>query len=197
MNAAEIISMIVKHNLRIFSTADIITLSELKTDAATQTLRRLQAKGILGKIKRGIWVSRLNRNILPQEMLPYLTSPWPSYVSLESALSEWGILSQIPSILFGVTTGKGRPLKTPDGSFRIYHLQKNLFSDYFVKQAGMRRYPIATPEKAALDTLYFRYRLGGKPNFQGWDLEGLNRKTLRTLAKKYPLSIQQIVKNFF
>lgn len=193
MSATDIIHLFTKHQLRVFTTGDLATLSNLRMDAASQALRRLQTKGLVLHIKRGVWVSTIAQNILPHEILPFLTAPWPAYVSLENALSEWGILTQIPSVLHGVTTGKGFSLKTSLGDFRLYHLQQKLFGHFLIQQTSGRNYPIAEPEKAILDTLYLRYRLNRKPNLSGWDITAINKTKLKLLSKHYPQAVRQMI----
>ena len=45
---------------------------------------------------------------------------------------------------------------------------------------------MATPEKALVDTLYYR---GNLPVADELELEGMNRRTLIEMAKKFPSSI--------
>lgn len=195
MNAAELINLIINKKLRIFTTADFVMLTKMKRSAAGKSLERLSKRKLIARLKRGVWVSQLTKDVLPAEALPYLTSPWPSYVSLESALSEHGVVSQIPSVCHGATLGKPLRLRTPLGEFRIHHLQKSLFGGYQMKRVGPSSYPIASPEKAVLDTLYLRYRLGGRPNIREWDLSLLNRAYLKKLAKPYPISVKKFIKS--
>jgi len=196
MSTLELVNIIINKKLRIFTTADFIMLTQMKKSAACKALERLSKKKIIARLKRGVWVSQLAKDILPAEALPYLTLPWPSYVSLESALSEYGIISQIPTACHGITLGKPLRLKTPLGEFRIHHLQKSLFGEYQMKRVGSSIYFIASPEKALLDTLYLRYRLGAKPNIKEWDLSSINRARLKKLAKPYPLSVKHFIHSF-
>ena len=184
-------ALLLAHHLRVFTTGDVMMLTHLRKDAASHSLRRLEIQGVIQKIKRGVWISKLVQDLSPSEVLIHLTAPWPSYVSLESALAQWGIISQIPSVIYGVTAGKPMKCNTPLGVFHIRHINRRLFGNYIFQGSSAARYPIATPEKALLDTLYFRYRLGGKPNFKEWNWRKLDRKKLKQLARNFPLSIQQ------
>lgn len=194
MNTAQLINLILDNNLRIFSTADFIMLSRMKKTAAVKALSRLSQKGLVLHLRRGVWASKLVGDILPQEALPYLTSPWPSYVSLESALSEAGIVSQIPVACHGITLGKPLHVRTPLGEYRIHHMKKSLFGGYRLQRVNKGIYPLAHPEKALLDTLYIRYRLGGRPNFLEWDISILDLKRLKKISKPFPLSVRKLLK---
>lgn len=195
MNTAELINLIINKKLRVFTTADFVMLTRMKRSTTGKALERLSRRKLIARLKRGVWVSQLTKDVLPAEALPYLTSPWPSYVSLESALSEHGVVSQIPAACLGVTMGKPLRLKTPLGEFRIHHLQKSLFGGYQMKIADPSSYPIASPEKAILDTLYLRFRLGGRPNIKEWDISSVNGALLKKMAKPFPLLVKKFVKS--
>lgn len=193
MNTGELIKLLVDKKLRVFTTADFTVLTQMKKAAAVKALSRLFRRKLALRLKRGVWASQLLGGLLPGEALPYLTYPWPSYVSLESALSEEGIVSQVPLACHGVSRGKPLRLNTPLGEFRIHHLQKSLFGGYQFKRTGPSSYPIALPEKALLDTLYLRYRLGGRPNLKEWDLSRIDRNRLKKMAKPFPASVKRLV----
>lgn len=193
MTAADIMSLIAGKKLRVFTTGDMVTLTGMSRDGISHALKSLESKGLLWRVKRGVWVSRFAPDVLPQEVLLHLTAPWPSYVSLESALSEWGIVSQIPAVLHAITGGKPLRFQTPLGSFHIRHIDPCRFGHYVFRDSGRQSYPIAIAEKAVLDTVYFRYRLGGRPNYSEWNLRLLDKKRLLDLAKLYPISIRKIL----
>ena len=87
-------------------------------------------------------------------MASHLTAPFPSYVSLQSALYFHGIISQIPNVIYAVSVGRTRVFRTPLGTVSIHHLQPEFFFGFEVMEtAGVA---MATPEKALLDYLYLR-----------------------------------------
>jgi hypothetical protein len=45
--------------------------------------------------------------------LQLISAPDPAYISLQSALFHHGLIEQIPSILYAVTPGRPRRLRTP------------------------------------------------------------------------------------
>ncbi|HBQ20406.1 MAG: hypothetical protein A2Z91_05170 [Deltaproteobacteria bacterium GWA2_38_16] len=80
---------------------------------------------------------------------------YPSYVSLEYALSFFGL---IPEAVYSVTSVTSlRPIKyqTKAGNFTYRHLKKEMFWGYESQSEGMKEAMIACPEKAILDTFYF------------------------------------------
>lgn len=154
MNATEIISLLRTHNLRVFTTADLITLSGLTAVAASQHLLRLASRNIIVRIKRGVWVNNLTADFNPYEAVPFLRAPWPSYVSLHSALADHGVVQEIPHVIYAVTSTMPRRYSTPIGEFRFHHLPERLIWGFEVRQTGLGCYPLADREKAFLDLIY-------------------------------------------
>ena len=154
MSAAEIIGLLRKHELRVFTSADIITLSGLAPDAATQALNRLAAQNLVARIKRGVWVNKLVADLNPYEAVPFLRAPWPAYVSLHSALADYGVVEEIPHVVYAVTSTMPRRYSTPIGEFRFHHLPQALMWGFEVRQTGQGQYPVADREKAFLDLVY-------------------------------------------
>lgn len=154
MNASEIIGLLRKHDLRIFTTADIITLSGLTDAAAGQHLLRLASQDIIVRIKRGVWANRLAADLNPYEAVPFLRAPWPAYVSLHSALADYGVVQEIPHVIYAVTSTMPRRYSTPIGEFRFHHLPERLIWGFEARQTGSGNYPVADREKAFLDLIY-------------------------------------------
>lgn len=154
MNAAEIIGLLRKHALRVFTTADIITLSGLTDAAASQHLLRLASQDIIVRIKRGVWANKLAADLNPYEAVPFLRAPWPAYVSLHSALADYGVVQEIPHVIYAVTSTMPRRYSTPIGEFRFHHLPERLIWGFESRQTASGYYPVADREKAFLDLTY-------------------------------------------
>ncbi|MGM9750502.1 MAG: hypothetical protein ACI3ZH_05750 [Candidatus Cryptobacteroides sp.] len=79
----------------------------------------------------------------------------PSYVSLQSALSFYGMIPEEVIGLTSVTTLKTTHFDNPFGSFHYQNVKESLYFGYDIKMMeGGRGVLIATPEKAILDLLY-------------------------------------------
>lgn len=78
----------------------------------------------------------------------------PSYVSLESALSSYGLIPETVRIITSVSTRKTRSIQTPTGSFRYRSVRPHLFFGYLTLKGTKHSYSMARPEKALLDFLY-------------------------------------------
>lgn len=187
MNAAEIIGILRRHHLRVFTTADIITLSGLTDATATQHLVRLASQKIIVKIKRGVWVNALVQDLNPYEAVPFLRAPWPAYVSLHSALADYGVVEEIPHVIFAVTSAMPRRYSTSIGEFRFHHLPEHLIWGFEVRQTGSGQYPMADREKAFLDLIYLALTPRSPlqlPHKRGraWEL---NKEKLTVYAKRF------------
>ncbi len=152
--ATELLRRIQECRLRVFTTSDVLTLTGLARPAATQALRRLAVRGLIARIKRGVWVNLLVHDLNPWEAVSHLRAPWPSYISLYSALAEYGVFEEIPHIIYAFSSASPKPYQTRMGSFHIHHLPSRHIWGYEIKRVGESLYPIAEPEKAYLDLLY-------------------------------------------
>lgn len=81
----------------------------------------------------------------------------PSYISLESALSHYGMIPERVEIITSVASKKTQTFENKFAKFIYRHIKQNCF-DYFIAKndENNAQYVIATPEKAILDYLYFK-----------------------------------------
>jgi predicted transcriptional regulator of viral defense system len=135
---------------RVVTTNDATLALGVERSAATQTLKRLAAEGLLKKIRHGLWA--VDPALDPLHLPEYLTAPFPSYVSFQSALYLRGMVSQVPEVIYVASLAQTRRVKTTLGAFSIHRLAPTFFGGYETqKESGVR---LATLEKALLDTLY-------------------------------------------
>ena len=125
----------------------------------------------------------------------------PSYISLESALSFYGLIPEKVSMLTSVTTKKTMRFKNPLGRFVYQHVKPRIFRGF--KQVEMDRTMVfmAEPEKAVLDFLYlnlgrirppFGDQLLSSYRFQ--NLDALNSGRLREWSRLYQVKkLQRVV----
>jgi predicted transcriptional regulator of viral defense system len=79
-----------------------------------------------------------------------------SYVSLQSALSFYGLIPDVVQITTSVSTGRPERLETPLGTYEFRHLKTALLFGYRRMEVGEQRAFVATPEKALLDLIYLQ-----------------------------------------
>lgn len=124
-----------------------------------KSLQRMVKDGLLIKAARGIYVNALaagrNSSWIVEDIAKALRPGKLSYVSLESILSEYGVISQIPvSRLTVMTTGAGGTHETPFGTIEFTHTKRSvpdiLERTIFIKERPLR---IAKKQAAVTDLL--------------------------------------------
>jgi predicted transcriptional regulator of viral defense system len=114
-----------------------------------------QAAGAIMRVAKGLYVNPRARS-MPSDVLVTLASflrPWDSsYLSLESVLSDAGWISQIPSRMTFMTTGRSQTFKTPYGTLEFTHTAQKLDKwRHDVVFDEQRRILVATPARAYRD----------------------------------------------
>jgi predicted transcriptional regulator of viral defense system len=79
-----------------------------------------------------------------------------SYVSLQSALSYYGLIPEVVNVTTSVSTGRPERISTPLGIYDFRHLKTELLFGYRLLNLGEQLAFVATPEKALLDLIYFQ-----------------------------------------
>ena len=133
----------------VLRTADVAAILDIKIDHASHALSRLEESGHLVRIKRGLWAMAGKNDAF--QLAEHITAPFPSYISLQSALYFHGMISQMPASVYCVSPARTRIYRTPVGDFSIHHIPGEFFSGYETSENGVK---IAVPEKALLDFLY-------------------------------------------
>jgi predicted transcriptional regulator of viral defense system len=151
MTQVEALTKLERLNQPLFETRDLAALLKVERSNATQIATRLANAGLLVKVARGKWALR---NVNRFAVAEHLTSPFPAYISLQSALYLHGMISQIPSVTYAVSLARPRRYETPLGVFSVHHVEPHFFFGYETDETGSAK--IAVPEKALLDLLYFR-----------------------------------------
>jgi len=131
-------------------TADAAGCLGLSPGHASKLLSRLAEAGHVIRLARGLWV--VGEKTDPLALPECLTSPFPSYVSLQSALYYHGLISQMPGVTYAVSLARTRRFKTPFGVVSVHHVVPSFFFGFKTSDSGAVK--MATPEKALLDFLY-------------------------------------------
>lgn len=113
-----------------------------------------QKQGYIVKLKNGLYAFKDQiADLTSAEISGLLYSP--SCLSLEKALSIYGLIPEMVYATTLVTPKTTRQFKNRLGIFSYRHIKPNLFFGY--RQAKGKSYPylLAEPEKALLDHIYF------------------------------------------
>ena len=124
-------------------------------DFDRNNLTRWCQKGLLIKLRNQYYAFPEYRRV--PDFSRYVANQMyaPSYISLHSALSFYGMIPEEVVQLTNVTTLKTAKFENAFGSFHYQNVKPTMFFGYDIKtvQNG-RRLLLATPEKALLDLLY-------------------------------------------
>ncbi len=180
MRYFDLISELKKYKLVIFSLRDIENLfPEEKLKTLKNDLSRWVKAGRLLKLKRDLYEfvePGLESNIPDVYVANKLY--FPSYVSLETALSIYGLILGIAAQVTSITTRPTREFKNKHGSFSYRSCQKRAFSGYKLMQYEGFKIFIADREKALVDFIYFALRRTDSLNF---DEERFDKYILKKL----------------
>ena len=116
-------------------------------------MKRLADQGVLVRAARGVYVyphARSMPNDVRVGLIRFLRPRQLTYVSLESKLSEAGVISQVTTTLTCMTTGSPGRFDTPWGAIEFTHTDRPiaLGVDVHMRDDGVLH---ATVERAARD----------------------------------------------
>jgi len=114
--------------------------------------RNLNDEGIFIKIRNGFY---LVKDSFPSHFFIANKIYSPSYISLNAALSYYGIIPEAVYAVVSITTKISREFISPKGVFIYQRIKKSAFTGYGLQSIDKERVLIATPEKALADYLYF------------------------------------------
>jgi predicted transcriptional regulator of viral defense system len=181
-------------NLSYFKLQTIFSLSENRRTLRNQ-LVQWQHQGKVHKLKNGVYAlndddrkAPLSRGMISNVLYA------PSYVSLETALSFFGLIPERVAAVTAVTTRKTAVFRNDYGVFSYRSLKPDLFFGFeSIREGREGEAPpvlMASPEKAVLDKVYF------DPSFRADDgyflenlrlqnFEGLRISRLRDGARRF------------
>ena len=149
MTLLDALSTLASMGATVFATSDAAARLRVPNGHASVMLARLAASGHVIRLRRGVWA--LPNRVDPLALPEYLTAPFPSYVSLQSALYLHGMISQMPAVTYAVSLARTRRFTTPLGTVSVHHVQPAFFFGF--EEAGRAGGRLATPEKALVDFL--------------------------------------------
>ncbi|OGG15539.1 hypothetical protein A3D77_05855 [Candidatus Gottesmanbacteria bacterium RIFCSPHIGHO2_02_FULL_39_11] len=162
-----------------FTTADLEKITGLERNSLKVSLNRMVKKEILTRLKRGVY--QLSLNMIDVKKVANQLY-YPSYLSFETALSQYGILSQIPYTQTFATLNKSKKMTIWNTEVEFTQLKKDLYFGYQFENGIY----IAKPEKALLDDLYLVSRGKRTLNIEELDLRNISKNVLEEFAQKYP-----------
>jgi len=152
-------------------------------------LRRQQRRGLVEHVSNRIYINKLASDLSSRELVNLLRPE--AYISLESALAEWGVSTQSPSSLTCVTTGFPRKFQTESVRILYRRITKRLYWGFTKRRTRYGEYRIAEPEKALLDWVYLRRREGLSVILDEVSWSPIDKEKLLRYANRYPKSVRE------
>lgn len=149
MNQVEALQKIQRLGVPGFETRDVSALLRITPANASVILSRLAGRGFVRRLARGRWSIGAQAN--REQLVEQVAAPSPAYVSLQSALFRHGLIEQVPEVIYAVTLGRPRKIKTPAGTVSLHRMPPRLFGGFETAADGSK---VATAEKALFDLLY-------------------------------------------
>lgn len=178
LSQATIIKQLKQKGISLFTPSDFKKNFQIKKEnTAYKILERLTQKGILKRLIKKKYLFAFSE-CDDFQIANFLYSP--SYISLESALSFYGIITQFPYQITSITPKKTKTIRALGKEFSYSHIKPELFFGCEKKE----KFLIATPEKAFFDYLYLCSK--GLKNFErdDFDLKIINKKKFLFLLKE-------------
>lgn len=149
-----------KKGIKLFTPLDVQRFLGRSKVAATFLIHRLKKQGYIQSLKRGLY--KLSDETTPDLYLANKLYE-PSYISLEFALSYHRV---IPETVYEITSITSKATRRFEALGRIYSyrkIKKSAFTGYMIEKQQGLSFQIADPEKAFVDSNYFRLLDGLQP----------------------------------
>lgn len=173
-----------------FTIFDLSKILERKREDLYVFISRLVKAGVIKTILPGVY------RVTPKSVdLTFVANQlyYPSYLSFESALANYGLLNQVPHSLSFATTRKSKTVVLEGyQEVRYRHLKKELYFGY--ERTG--EIEVAEPEKALLDQLYLVSLGKASLDFDEINLWPVKKTKLKNYGKIYPKRTRQLLNKF-
>jgi len=139
------------------------------TNTTLINLKNWMNKDYLTMLRRGLYVLTETKNKI--DTMAFATKIYsPSYISLETALSFYGIIPEAVFTVTSVTTRKTKEFKTSFGNFSYQKIKQEAFGGFETKRQDTISFNLALPEKALVDFFYLNRNIlnGEREQFSGY-----------------------------
>lgn len=186
MKADELLDLLPKSNLAIFTEKDIERFIGKGKGYTALYLNRLVKRGKLTRIERGKYCLK-DANIF--EIAANVV--YPSYISMLAAFELHGITEQKPLTIDIVTTKRHKSLEFNGYNLLFHTIKRKFFSGFY--RINNQKIMCATPEKAIADSIYFK---NPSENYIYEALEnGLKKRIIDIRALQTFLNTMELTKN--
>jgi predicted transcriptional regulator of viral defense system len=167
-------------------TTGLLLVGDVDPSSLRRQLSRWVNDGRLVQLRRGLYLlAEPYRKVQPHPFLLANRLKPASYVSLQSALAEHGLIPEYVPVVTSVTTGRPGEKRTSAGTFLYKHVRRSGFFGYTSRDLGTWQAAfVAGAEKALLDLVYLT------PG--GDDMDYLRELRLQNMDRLNPTTLIQI-----
>ncbi len=194
----------IKDNLKDFIVFSVNDIFKIDRSFHRQRLSEWQKKGYIKKIAKRYYIFtdlKIDESVL---FLIANTIYHPSYVSLEMALSYYGLIPEGVYLITSITSKKRYTAHSILAQFDYYQVKPELIFGYQLMVCKNQNFKIAEIEKAVLDYFYSNPKIKSKEEFEGMrinkeifkekvDIDKLNRYLTQFNNKSLEERINQLI----
>lgn len=174
---------------KFFKTFSLPVFSAAQSGREAIQLARWVKAGRLVRLKRGVY-RFTDREVDEFSLAGYLYSP--SYISLETALNNQGIIPDVSAAVTSISPTTTKMIKTSRGNYYYAKIQPRLFWGWqIISDNHQVPYKIALPEKALLDWVYLR-KIRNLSSHR-INRENLNKSRLIKFTRQFPGWVRKVV----
>jgi predicted transcriptional regulator of viral defense system len=187
MKGLELLRMLRRIDKPYYTISDLEKVTTLPRSSLYVAIKRWVAAGILQKVAQGIYLP-MGKTVPLENIAAQLY--FPSYLSFESALAQYGILNLIPYSVTFATTRKTRKYTLNRREIEFRQIAPRLYFGFEMRNGVF----VALAEKAFLDEIYFVVRGSTNLDPDEIDLKKMSSKVLRDYSKRFPSNVQDYLK---
>jgi len=178
-STTDIIKILKEREIDVFSLDDFGRLLNIKNqNSLYKKISRLEKKEIIKKLIKGKYLFTYNKS---DDFRIANFTYQPSYISLESALSFYGIITGFPYKITSITVKKSRSFTFNQKDYLYSHIDPRYFWGFENKE----NFLIAEKEKALVDLIYFHSKGVRGFDREDLDISEINKKKLLLYAKQF------------
>ena len=183
LSTTETIKLLHSKEIPLFSLNELGSIFGIENrQTLYKKVQRLEKNKILKKLIKGKYLFLL-KPTADFTMANFLYAP--SYISMESALSFYSIITGFPYQITSITIKKPKEFAVDGKDYSYSQISTKLFWGWEKKEDFL----IATPEKALLDYAYFAQRGLRSLDWGEIDTTRLNKNILSSWAKKFKINM--------
>lgn len=150
MQTRDFVRFLIEEHMPVFTLNDTVKILRKNRTYSILFLHRCVKRGFIGRIERGLYYvkDRYNEYEIASHVVDH------SYVSMVSALAYYGLTTQIPRVVYVVSTKRHKLLKGIVGFDIVFKKIKDSMLFGYKKEADGNIF-VAEPEKALIDIYYF------------------------------------------